>query len=223
MRKQYLDRTGVRYGRLIAISPIEQFTSTGTRKWAWKCKCDCGKEIITRADNLGNSETKSCGCYKCEINKITIEYTRGSITKHGDSARDKMNDIYKLYHCIKGRVNCNRERDARNYKNRGIDICDEWKNDYLSFKKWALNHGYKKGLQIDRINNDIGYQPDNCRFVTQKENAMNKRTNKYLTYNNETKIIAEWIKLSSIKSATFRSRLRGGWSIEKILTTPVSS
>lgn len=171
MRKKYLDRTGIRYGRLVALAPVEQFTINNKRKWAWHCRCDCGNEIVTRADNLGNGQTKSCGCLKIEVSKMSIIDARKNNTKHGDYK----SNIYKLYHCIKGRVKCKRPRDARNYKDRGITICDEWEKDYLSFKRWALDNGYKKGLQIDRIDGDKGYYPSNCRFVTPLENARNKK------------------------------------------------
>ena len=63
----------------------------------------------------------------------------------------------------------------KNYGGRGITICDEWKNDFNEFLKWSLNNGYKPQLQIDRINNDGNYEPNNCRFVTKEQNAVNTR------------------------------------------------
>jgi hypothetical protein len=83
-------------------------------------------------------------------------------------------ELYGLWNPMKQRCeNPNRPKFA-DYGNRGIEVCDEW-HDAGSFAKWALSHGYRKGLQLDRINNDGGYCPDNCRWVTPKQNSRNRR------------------------------------------------
>jgi len=99
--------------------------------------------------------------------------------------------LYGLWATMMGRCeNQNRPKYA-SYGHRGIAVCDEW-HDSCLFLKWALENGYKQGLQIDRIDNNKGYYPDNCRFVTPKTNSRNRRNTKLLTINNETKCVAEW-------------------------------
>lgn len=220
MGKQYLDRTGVRYGRLIAISPLKSYYSTGRAKWDWVCACDCGGSKTVCATSLATGSTSSCGCLRTEnamaAQKIAHEKT------HCESGKNKT-DIYKLYHGMRTRVISRKPCTAKYYLDKNISVCKEWRKDYLKFKQWCLDNGYKKGLLIDRINNDRNYSPKNCRFVTPKQSARNTSANRYLQYKGKSKTIAEWIEISNINGNTFRARLRYGWSIEKILTTPVSS
>ena len=111
----------------------------------------CGKEVEKRLQH--GMIQKTCGC-----------------GKHGGTK----DDLYKVWKGIKRRCYNSHEKKYHRYGGRGIIVCDEWKENYLIFKQWAVENGYKKGLQIDRINNDGNYEPDNCRFVTNTENARNK-------------------------------------------------
>lgn len=107
------------------------------------------------------------------------------------------------------------------YGGRGITVCGEW-NDYSVFKEWAVLHGYQDNLSIDRIETNEGYRPDNCRWVTQKIQCNNKRNNRYLTFNGETKTMMEWSECVNIPYSTIRSRLNNlGWSVERALSAPV--
>jgi len=223
MRKQYFDYRGKKFGKLTALEPLETFTVSGRRLWAWECRCDCGNKTVTRAQNLQKGHTKSCGCLKIETSKKNIEYTREATVSHGDSRRGKMHDLYKLYHCIKGRVKCDRIRDAKSYKDKGILVCDEWGNDYLAFKKWAIDNGYKKGLIIDRIDNSKGYSPNNCRFVTTKQSMRNTTRNRYLEINGERKTVVEWAEYYNVRDGLVRSRLRANWPVEEIFTAKPST
>lgn len=96
-------------------------------------------------------------------------------------------------------------------------MCDEWKDDFMSFYNWAVNNGYKEGLQIDRIDNDGNYEPSNCRYVTAKENCNNRRNNRYVTINNTTHTLIEWCEILGFNYSTIKSRLRRGWDIKKSL------
>ena len=108
------------------------------------------------------------------------------------------------------------------YGGRGISVCDEWKSDFLTFYNWANANGYRDGLTIDRINNDGDYTPNNCRWVTMKEQSINKRNTVTLEYNGITKSIKEWSDDLGFKREVLKSRLKNGWSAEETLTTPSS-
>lgn len=106
------------------------------------------------------------------------------------------------------------------YGGRGICVCDEWKSDFIVFYNWAYSNGYHDGLTIDRIDNNGDYTPDNCRWVTMKEQSINKRNTSMLEYNGVVKPIKEWSDAFGFKREVLKSRLRNGWSIEEALTTP---
>ena len=118
---------------------------------------------------------------------------RGHFT-HGFSKSEPR--IYGLWLTMKSRCeNPNREK-YKDYGARGITVCEEWQNAG-NFVKWALSNGYKQGLQIDRIDNNKGYSPDNCRFVTPKENTLNRRNSIRLTIDGETKTVEDWGKIKN--------------------------
>ena len=112
-------------------------------------------------------------------------------------------------------------RQYSNYGGRGITVCESWRDDYSHFKEWALKSGYAQGLTIDRIDNNDGYSPQNCRWATYKEQSRNKRSNRNITFNGETKCLREWSETVGISVPTISRRLQDGWSIEATLTTPL--
>ena len=100
-------------------------------------------------------------------------------------------NLFNTWQTMKGRCENPNRPKYKDYGGRGIKVCSEW-HEASNFIMWALNNGYKKGLQLDRIDNDGDYCPDNCRFVTPKENSRNRRNTKWLTINGETKTVVEW-------------------------------
>ena len=148
------------YGRLEVIRFIHRIKGHNYHL----CKCSCGKEVTVMEGNLKQGFTKSCGCLRKEVT-ANKNKTHG-YTKHS---------LYGVWCNMKERcyaVTCDRYMD---YGGRGITICDVWLNDAKEFIEWCLYNGWKKGLQIDRENNDSGYCPSNCRFVTPLENNKNTR------------------------------------------------
>lgn len=125
--------------------------------------------------------------------------------------------LYSIWASMKTRCyNSNHEAYAR-YGGRGIVVCDEWRNDFMSFYNWALSHGYNDTLTIDRIDNNKGYEPNNCRWATRKQQARNLRNNKNITINGETRCLTEWCNILGLNYYTVWERLNYGWSVKKAL------
>ena len=100
----------------------------------------------------------------------------------------------------------------------GKTMCGEWKNSFTNFYDWAISNGYKSNLSIDRIDNNKGYEPSNCRWVDMKQQSRNRRNTRTITYKGETKPISEWCELLNLNYYTVISRLdRLGWSVERTL------
>lgn len=132
--------------------------------------------------------------------------------------------IYIVWRGIKTRCNCPSDTNYKRYGARGIKMCNEWENSFISFYNWAIANGYdtnaKRGeCTLDRIDINGNYCPENCRWITNKEQAKNKRTNRYITYKNQTKILQEWANEYNVKRETLAYRLNHNWDIERALTT----
>lgn len=188
-----IDLTGEKFGNLTVIGRGENSKDGHVR---WKCKCDCGKikEKPVSAQDLKNGKVVSCGCVHHQ--KITIH--------NGSKER-----LYQTWKSMLKRCENSNCTTFHNYGKRGIKVCDEW-HDYLTFKEWALSSGYKENLTIDRINVNGNYTSDNCRWVTPKEQANNKRTNIITTINGNTHTLAEWAELAGINKSTVWWRYKKG-------------
>ena len=122
---------------------------------------------------------------------------------------------------MKRRCNDTKGKDFHNYGGRGITYCDEWER-FEPFYEWAMSNGYRDNLTIDRINNDKGYSPENCRWATISEQARNRRTCHILTYKGVSKTIREWEEILGMKKGTLENRIVSlHWSIEKAIETPI--
>lgn len=203
------DLTGKKFGRLTVIKesdPQIRKDKKG-RKKMWLCKCDCGNEHIVSQDLLVGGHTKSCGCLVREPHPrpeaMTNKYPKLCMTLHG----------------IKSRC-CNpTDPHHKHYYDRGIKVCDEWKNNTMAFIEWALANGYREGLSIDRIDNDGDYEPNNCRWATITEQAYNRsNTVKYIIFGKEYNL-DEIEKTFHIRKGTFYARVRRwGYSPEEAIS-----
>lgn len=129
----------------------------------------------------------------------------------------RLRNIYKM---MKHRCNDIKYDKYNYYGGRGIAICESWDQSYYNFEKWALSHGYEDGLTLDRIDNDKGYGPNNCRWVTMKEQANNRSTNHMITYKGKTQSLAKWADELKISVEMLYHRIYDGWSVERALTEP---
>lgn len=197
------DLTGQRFGRLIVL----EYVGAKKHKRLWRCRCDCGGMKIVATAALNNGNVRSCGCLNKEV---TIKRS----TKHGKTGTP----LYGTWKSMKSRCyNPNMNCYGR-YGARGITVCDDWKNNFENFYQWSIEHGYREGLKIDRINNNEGYNPDNCRWVTHLENCNNRSTCHIIWYNGKGKTISEWARDFNVSRSVFSSRLKGvSYSIEKYL------
>lgn len=136
---------------------------------------------------------------------------------HGES----YSRLYQIWHGIKSRCYTKCHTSYHNYGEKGINVCDEWRDDYIAFRDWALTNGYRDDLTIDRIDNGRGYEPSNCRWATPREQSNNKNTNHLVSFNGETHTIAEWSRIVGLSPRLIKDRLKyPDWSVEKILFTP---
>lgn len=131
---------------------------------------------------------------------------------HGDANTR----LLRIWHNMKNRCYYTKSNNYADYGGRGITVCDDWKNNYSSFKDWALNNGYADDLSIDRINNNGNYEPDNCRWVTRKEQQRNRRSCRYIEYQGQQYTMAELGKVLGMSHTAIRYRLNQGWSAEEI-------
>lgn len=120
--------------------------------------------------------------------------------KHGYSTAEPR--LYRIWKTMKARCNNTHRAKFAIYGGRGIRVCDEWSKSPAAFVEWALDNGYRDGLQIDRIDVNGGYSPDNCRWVTPLQNARNRRNNRRLVIDGISKCVTEWIEGTDISRFT---------------------
>lgn len=192
---KFKDLTGEKIGKLTVIKRVDNIIQkNGKSVIRWLCQCECGNTKIVRGDLLGRS-TNSCGCLRSELNKK--EKTKDPV---------KPKRLYRIWCGMKTRCYNIKSEAYENYGNRGIQVCEEWINNFRNFEKWALNNGYQENLTIDRIDNDDDYKPFNCRWITRKEQNRNKRNNIYITYNDEKILLKDFAKQKNINYKCLHSK-----------------
>lgn len=196
---------GDRYGRWTVI----RYDDSRKGNY-WFCKCDCGVERSVTATNLVRGLSMSCGCYNREC-LIKLSTTHGIPPSH---------PLYSVWGNMKDRCTNPHNKTYEYYGGRGIHVCDEWMHDFKAFYDWSMANGWAKGLQIDRIDNDKGYSPDNCRWVTRIENCNNRRDNHFIEYNGERHTMSEWGRITGLGRSIIKSRLMRGWSVDDALSRP---
>ena len=209
--------TGTRFGRLVVQKQGENYVSpkSKTELVRYNCICDCGNEKLIRESSLINGYTKSCGC-------MAKEMAGNRLRTHGLS-KHPLADIW--YGMNKRCYNSSR-KDYKHYGGRGITICEEWLGVPQGLRNFIkdMEKSYLNGLEIDRIDVDGNYSKENCRWVTRREQVINRRdfdssfNAKLFTINDKTLCISQWAENFGLSSALVSDRLRLGWKIEDALT-----
>jgi len=202
----HVDITNERFGRLVAIEKVGRST--------WLMHCDCGNDVILRYSRLLYGQ-RSCGCLRKEI----AQEWAASHTKHGKSKTK----IYRKYRSILNRCYNQNSHHYDRYGGRGITVCEEWRNSFDAFYKWAYDNGYdekKNGSNwsIDRIDNGKGYSPNNCRFTTAKEQMRNRDITVLYEYNGKSYSASEFADEFGITDKSFvYKRAKQGETLGEIL------
>lgn len=201
------DLTGEAFGRLTALKCVG---SDGRRR-LWDCECSCGNRLIVNATALRTGHTKSCGCYK-------REYASARATIHGL----RNTRLFRIWAGTRQRCSNSNNPSYPRYGGRGINVCPEWDRSFTVFYDWALANGYDETLTLERIDNDKGYSPENCRWATRLEQGNNKSNTVIVEFRGEVGPVSPLIRKHAVVSEKLvRSRLRKGWTAERALLEPL--
>ena len=173
---------GKQFGRLIVLG-FDHMGKYGESYWLCECTCPKHNRLIVSRGSLTKHHTTSCGYYKSDLQ-------RKLKTTHGDHK----SRLHNIWGDMKQRCGNEKHTNYRLYGERGIDVCEEWSDNFETFRNWAVSNGYSDNLTLDRIDNDGNYCLDNCRWVDRYTQMSNTRKTRRITYNGETHSISEWAR-----------------------------
>ena len=207
------DLTGQRFGKLTVIEPIGKDKHTNV---IWHCLCDCGNYHDAVSRSLVNGGCKSCGC-------LNVGKYRGKVRERHGCSKER---LYRVWTDILNRCYDERKKGYKSYGGRGIAVCDEWRNSYKAFRSWAYANGYDpaksgKECSLERVDVDGDYCPANCKWITMKEQAWNKRDTFWVEYHGKSITLREASEIGGVYQETIRCRIASGWSVERAIEQPV--
>lgn len=192
-------------GESFHLMKVLHYHGTKGKKGMWLCECACGNFKTVDGRALRSGRVKSCGCLS---------------KPHGMFGTR----IHRIWKNVMGRALWT-NKDGYNhkrYKGRGISVCEEWRT-FVPFYEWAMANGYRDDLTIDRIDNNKGYSPENCRWATRKEQSNNLSTNKLITFEGRTQTQTQWEEEKNLPKGTLHNRVnKCRWSIGEALNTPAT-
>ena len=178
------------------------------------CLCDCGNTRLVLGQNLRSGRVKDCGCVSQVLRNKHISKNT-SVRTHGLSRTR----LYNIWLGMRDRCSREKNQDYNLYGGRGIKVCEEWKNDFLTFREWALKNGYKSDLSIDRIDPNGNYEPANCRWITLTEQTYNKRNTRKIYYKEIGKTAREWSSiLKCSPNSIYAYTKKHNWQLESYLS-----
>lgn len=205
---RFIDLTGQQFGKLTVI---EYVGKNSHNESMWRCKCSCSNksETVVRTSDLRTGNTTTCGCGR-------IDGAKRSNTKHGLRG----NPMYSNWKNMLNRCQNSKHKSYPEYGGRGIRVCDEWSNPdtgIKNFVKWGIENGYEKGLTIDRIDPDGDYCPENCRWLTNRDQQRNKRCNIKLR---DGTLLIDYCEQHGLNYDSIYSRMYHGMPFEEAITKP---
>lgn len=208
MHHKFRDLTGLRFGMLQAVRPIESVRS----KWRWEFKCDCGNTCQKMGADVASDaklgRTSNCGC-------MTGEFIARGQRTHGMSKHP----AYAVYRSMIDRCRLPSHQAWHNYGGRGIVVCERWSEGFVNF--WQdMGKTYRRGLEIDRRDNNGPYSPENCHWVIGAKQALNRRGNVRIATPDGLLTVSEASRLYGIGKTTLFYRIKNGWPAEKLLEAP---
>jgi hypothetical protein len=207
-RKHAIDKTGHRYGKLYVLGMSPKRSSD--RKIPWLCRCDCGRVVTVSSERLKPGNADSCGC-------LGEERRLAACTKHGMYGTPE----YHVWEKIIYRCGNSAHVHYKNYGGRGIKVCQRWRGEH-GFENFYADMGPRPSLKhsIDRTDNDGNYEPDNCRWVTAKEQNRNRRNSKIIEAFGKGQSFVAWAEECGLPERLIRHRISDGWSSELAISTP---
>lgn len=195
-----IDLTGQQLGRLTVVERLPRLQRTGGVRW--RCRCVCGGELITRSAALRSGKARSCGCQRTDSN-----------TKHGLSRTPE----YFAWKNMHARCSDPEHRAFASYGGRGIRVCERWS----SLRVFVSDMGPRPaGHSLERIKNDEGYSPDNCRWAIPATQQRNKRNNRLVTIDGDMRTLTDWCAKNGVKPKTAWERIRRGWVPAEAVSIP---
>lgn len=206
------DVTGMKIGRLTVIDQCDYTSKSGKVLSGVKCKCDCGNTKIISRNSFLSGKTKSCGCLirefnskrKCKNNLKNVDL----LSIEFNVPKINIEKLFNIYKSMKNRCYKKDNISYKNYGGRGITICDEWLENRNAFIKWAIENNFEPGLSIDRVDNDKGYFPDNCKFSNRHEQTINKRNTILVLFNGEYVPICDMSEKTGLSYEKIRYKVR---------------
>lgn len=207
----YIDLAKKEVGKKYGMLTIIEVAGVGkNRMYLYNAICDCGNKGQYYISKLRSGHTSSCGCLHKKLLSERSQ-THGLCT----------HPLYKTWASMKTRCNNPNADNFKWYGAIGISVCDEWMKDFKSFYDWAINAGWKKGLQIDRYPNKAGnYEPNNCRIVTRITNMNNTRNNNVWEDEGEKLTTRQVAEKYNLNISQLNSRIQEGWDIQRAIHTP---
>lgn len=193
-----------KYNRLTIL---DTFRSKEKKRRFARCLCDCGESVVLSYNDVKTGHTKSCGCWKRDylkkVSEATIGYKYEKIVWRGMKTRcyDPDSTNYPLY------------------GGRGITVCDRWINSFDDFIK-DMGSRPSRDYSIERRDNNGNYEPSNCHWATDKEQANNRRSSRMVIYRGQTKSVAAWCDHLGLDYHRVRARILNGWDAERAFNTP---
>jgi len=200
---------GKRFGRLLVIAFSGERNKSG--KPLWDCQCDCGKTHRASTENLNKGGVKSCGCLASDI-------TRARLLKHGHAK----GDLYRIWERMISRCHNPADLAFRYYGERGIIVCDRWRESVDAFIT-DMGPRPSRKYSVNRKDNNGNYEPSNCEWATDLEQARNSRRNRRITIDGKTQCLSAWLEHFGLEASVFHSRLKRDWSELEAISIPAGT